>query len=261
MLVRDSNCRDGLDISALWQFCLEFEYDADTLTSGISSWLQATRAKDILDCACGTGFPALDLIKRGFQLTCTDGSEAMLSKFHDKARKERVSARATRVLWKDLHHHYPNYFDVVMCRGNSLIYADGWEECRAPGYDVIKEALVSFRRCLRPDGRLYVDTTSASNLARPDPEEIVYPTRRVGNLDIKLSETVVTDRVRRTRTWTSVLTVNGEPHEFRRQSYFLLHEELIGLLRDTGFEDIRQESILGEHYAVFSAKTSPRISL
>jgi SAM-dependent methyltransferase len=247
-----------LDIVVLWQFCLEFEYDRSVLVTGISEWLEQKRVGKILDCACGTGFPSLDLIQRGFQVTCTDGSPAMLTAFESNAERMHVNARARLIKWNNLPLHFSKEFDALFCRGSSLIYADSWDKIGVPGKDSILEAVTSFHSCLRQGGYLYVDTTSAESLRSTQCEEHVYPKRLIKGADVQLTERVETDVLRKVRKWTTKLVVDGATHELCRQSYYLPHEELLEMLRDVGFEQIRSEAISGEHYAVFTARAGCR---
>jgi SAM-dependent methyltransferase len=243
-----------LDIVVLWQFCLEFEYDRGVLVAGISGWLEQKGVGKILDCACGTGFPSLNLIQRGFQVTCTDGSPAMLSAFQSNAEQMRVNARGRLIEWNNLPLHFSKEFDAVFCRGSSLIYAGAWDRIGIPTKDSIREAVTSFHSCLREGGYLYVDTTSVENLRNTQCQEYVYPKRCIKGAVVQLTERVETDVVRKVRKWTTKLVVDGVTHELCRQSYYLPHEELLDMLQDVGFGQIRSEAISGEHYAVFTAR-------
>src|SRR5438309_2204240 len=112
-----------MDIATLWQLCLHLEYDRAELVAGLEEWLGGEKDKKILDCACGTGFPAIDLIQKGYNITCTDGSELMLKEFKRNADAAGVRASTHCIRWGDLSGHFRSEFDIVMCRGSSLIYA------------------------------------------------------------------------------------------------------------------------------------------
>jgi SAM-dependent methyltransferase len=241
------------NIATLWQTCLSFEYDREALVSSLAQWIWSTGKKDILDCACGTGFPALDLISRGFQLTCSDGSPAMLDAFRRNADLAGLQVCPHHILWRDLSFHFRGQFDIVFCRGSSLIYADAWDALHRPDNGVIADALRNFLHCLRPGGILYIDTTSEHGLNGPFPETRSYPDRLINGRSVNLTEIVHTDRVTCTRTWISRLSIDGVVSELTRRSLFLPHDALVSALYRAGFAQVSPCSIPGEHYAVFLA--------
>jgi SAM-dependent methyltransferase len=245
-----------MDMATLWQTCLQFEYDRERLVEGLDKWLGGNKDLRILDAACGSGFPSLDLIKRGYRVTCADGSESMLAAFRRNATSAGLTVVPHCMLWADLSRYFAGEFDVVMCRGSSLIYAGAWESERIQDRSAMWEALRSFADCVAPGGVLYVDTTSEANLELREPEHNSYEPRVIDGNKVELSEVVSTDRVKRVRTWKSMLKVNGVSHEITRYSHYLPHAELIEMLEAYGLRNIRKEKVQGEHYTVFVAENS-----
>src|SRR5258705_1401504 len=161
----------NMDIAELWEVCLQFEYNKDLLVQGIEEWINAqSNNEKILDCACGTGFPSIHLLQKGFDITCTDASAEMLKHFKKNAIKEGIRAEPICIRWQELSKYFNACFDIVMCRGNSLIYVDGWDIDNLPDEKLISESLINFGKCLKPNGVLYIDTTSESNLNSLKPE-------------------------------------------------------------------------------------------
>ncbi len=243
-----------MDMATLWQTCLQFEYDRERLVEGLDKWLGGKRDLRILDAACGSGFPALDLIKRGYHITCADGSESMIAAFRRNATRAGLTVVPHCVLWADLSRYFQGEFDIVMCRGSSLIYAGAWESERIQDRSAMWEALRSFADCVAPGGVLYVDTTSEANLELKEPENNTYESRVIDGNTVELSEVVSTDHVNRVRTWKSMLKINGTAHEMTRYSHFLPHSELVEMLEACDLRNIRKEQIQGEHYTVFVAE-------
>ena len=68
----------------------------------------------VLDCACGTGLVAADLIARGFDVAASDASPGMVA----RARERGVPAEVRR--WEELPE---GDFDATLCVGNSLAHA------------------------------------------------------------------------------------------------------------------------------------------
>lgn len=240
------------DIGTLWQLCLFFEFDEAEIVDGIAGWLGEPRGLRILDCACGTGFPALGLAKRGYDMTCSDGSETLLRHFARNARISGVGLHASLANWDDLSDRYGAAFDVVMCRGGgSYLYADAWDKNRLPNPAVLRSSLQRFVDCVRPGGRLYVDVTRAEDLADTEPQVQEHPRLRIGDHVVHLVELITADPERGTRTWRSWLTIDGQTVEFERQSHYLPHDRLVGLLEECRLDDVHPEEILGEHYDVY----------
>ncbi|TDC81662.1 class I SAM-dependent methyltransferase [Micromonospora sp. KC606] len=242
------------DIGTLWELCMYFEFDREETADGIAAWLGEPRGQRILDCACGSGFPALELIRRGYDVTCTDGSEMMLRHFRRNARIEGLDIKPVLLDWADLPGRYDREFDVVINRGGgNYIYAGVWEEEGLAAESAMAEAIGQWAACVRPGGRLYVDTTRAQDLDRTEPQIVRHPTMVIGDHRVDIVEQVSIDRVRRRRAWESELTVDGVRTNFRRRSHYIRHEQLLAALRDLGLEGIRREPIRGEFYDVYTA--------
>ena len=74
-----------MNIVDLWELCLKVEYNEELLVEGLEEWFKIqTSHENILDCACGTGFPSIKLLKKGYNVTCSDASTEMLERFEVK---------------------------------------------------------------------------------------------------------------------------------------------------------------------------------
>jgi len=123
-----------MNIAQIWDICLQFEYDKRTLFYSLDNFLSKFKNKKILDCACGTGFLTLDLIKKGHKITCSDGSKLMLKEFKNNAKKFSLKIKPHNLKWSNLPKKFNNDFDLILCRGCSLIYASAWDESRPNQY-------------------------------------------------------------------------------------------------------------------------------
>lgn len=250
-------CLDGAapDIGALWELCVYLEWDRAETLEGITAWLGPPEQLRVLDCACGSGFPAIDLACRGYAMTCSDGSPLMLEHFRRHARRVGITLDAVLLRWDELSDHFGAAFDVVMCRGGgSLLYAGTWDDDRPLDRDALTDAVRQFVECLRPGGRLYVDTTRAENLTRLDPHRIHHPKLAIGEHIVELEEVLTTDRKHRVRIWRSRLRVDDATYDFKRRSHYLLHDELVALLLQAGLTDVHEQQVRGESYTVFTGK-------
>jgi SAM-dependent methyltransferase len=235
----------------LWELCLGLVYDRPRLVASLSDWLGTPAGERILDCACGSGFPAIDLARAGYDVTCSDGSALMLRYFKRRADYEGVEVRAGQIRWEDLGSHYGPEFDVVMCRGCALPYAGTWDHDAPPDRDALALAVGRFAAALRPGGRLYVDTAAEPPSA--DPQVTRHPTIVVGEHRIDLTEELSLDRQRRLRLWHSRLEIDGRVHEFSRHSHYLPRDDLAALIAGAGLTQVRRVAMPGERYAVVTA--------
>jgi SAM-dependent methyltransferase len=241
----------GHEVGSAWDLCLSAEYDQGEVVAGIADWLGSPEGLRVLDCACGSGFPALALRLRGYELTCTDGSPFMLERFRRKARAAGVALEPQQVRWEQLGALYPAAFDVVLCRGCSLIYADTWDTDADPDRAVLVRAVENFVQCLRPGGRLYVDTTREEDLYGEYPQIEEHPARTIDGHTVQWREYLTADIQAGVRTWQVSLSVDGNSTSFERKSQFVPHDEFRRLLCDTGLENVGRVEIPGERYAVF----------
>lgn len=237
------------DVGTLWDLCLSSEYDRDVLVGGITDWIGPPDGQKVLDCACGSGFPALTLHRLGYDVTCSDGSSFMLERFRSNAEAAGVPIEPREALWEELNSLYPAVFDAVICRGCSFIYAGTFETDAAPDRGVLEASLRGMVSCLRPGGRLYVDTTQEEHL---DGEEWKsHPPRTIEGHQIEIDERVIADPEAGLRQWNVKLRIDGASYEFERHSHYLPHTDFTRLLESGGLVDVGRAEVTGERYAVF----------
>lgn len=103
----------------------------------------------VLDCSAGTGELAVGLALRGFQVTATDASPAMIERTRALAARHGVAVDARTCPWEELPGQgWDRRFAAVFCVGNSLAHAAG-----PPGRRV---ALSAMAGVLADGGRLAV---------------------------------------------------------------------------------------------------------
>lgn len=147
------------------------------LAQSVAAEIRERKATQILDCAAGTGFPGLDLRLHAYGATeihCCDGDQDMVNRLARQARAKGIpldritpprrsglarplGARALVIGWAELDVIDRRY-DYILCRGNSLAYADTW----SGGHEVarmdrIRGYLIKMIDRLRPGGHLHVD--------------------------------------------------------------------------------------------------------
>jgi SAM-dependent methyltransferase len=122
-----------------------------------------TKKSKILDSCAGTGFIALHLREKGYNVECMDPMNDEVGVFKRKAKKLKVGSQIKKIYWNDIPKIYKNKkFDFIFCRGNSFIYADGgWNKKQKINE---KTSLKNYRKILKifydrlnDRGGLYID--------------------------------------------------------------------------------------------------------
>lgn len=226
------------------------------LIRSISTELRQRKVKTVLDCAVGTGFPALDLARApslpNLKIHCTDADLEMLRILEEQVKLKDYdigllapprrddmgygSLESLLLNWSELGQIETTY-DYVMCRGNSLAYADSWTGGKAVApTTLIRQHLENMKARVRPGGHLHVDAPWRLDL----PEENY---RSAG--DVAIWEQVNTESDR--RQWRVVFKPPDRRRlEFQRYSTCLTIHDLKDILDDIGFELTEPFQLVGE---------------
>jgi SAM-dependent methyltransferase len=240
------------DVGTLWDLCLSSEYDRDKVVRGIADWLGPPEGLRVLDAACGSGFPALDLHRLGYEVACSDGSDFMLERFARNARAAGIAIEPTQALWEELDGLYAGQFDAVLCRGCSLVYAGTFEDDADPDRSALEASVKSLAACLRPGGRFYTDCPREEALQQDDSGWMKHVPRTIDGHHVEVEERLVADRDAGIRRWSVQLRIDDATYEFKRRSHLLPHPEFAAMLEAAGgLEDVGQVDVAGERYAVF----------
>jgi 2-polyprenyl-3-methyl-5-hydroxy-6-metoxy-1,4-benzoquinol methylase len=89
-----------------------------------------TKKSKIIDVSAGTGFPALELTKKGYEIDCMDAMDDEIKVFTKKAKKKGLKTKCKKLTWLEIPQYYKKEnYNLVFCRGNSFIYAaGGWNK-------------------------------------------------------------------------------------------------------------------------------------
>ncbi|PIS04902.1 MAG: hypothetical protein COT81_03980 [Candidatus Buchananbacteria bacterium CG10_big_fil_rev_8_21_14_0_10_42_9] len=240
-------------ISELWDTCIQFMWDEEYI-NGLEEFLKSNSVETVLDPAGGTGFPSIPLKRRGWDITYADSSKLMIEHFEKKLKKAKLNIPHYQIDWEHLPNAINKKFDAVLCRGNSLIYADSWHEnnIEKTTLEHIKNSLRAFKAMLNGDGVVYVDIINQKEYDKDYPLIEEFGEREINGKKIKLDWELIHDYDKKIRTWKSIITINGKKSEFVRYSYLLRHIELTDLMNQAGFSGVQEIPIRGEHnYDVF----------
>jgi len=240
----------------LWNVCVQLLW-SDAYIEALESLLRQSGAKTILDCGGGTGYPAIELRIRGWDVAYVDRSPEMLEAFQDNCAARNVRIPAYLLDWLDLADVLGKQFDALLCRGNSLIYVGSWgtDSVPANSRSLIRKAIRQFYLSLNQGGLLYLDIIGSHEYDRP-----AYPIR--SNLTGKLSDgseinvtwEVSHNYTTRTRTWRTIVERDGRKYDQTYCSYLLRHEDVLSDLETAGFRKVESQPVQGEStYNVFLA--------
>ena len=226
------------------------------LMRSIAAEMRTRGAVDVLDCAAGSGFPMLDLVADNpeeFRIHCSDGDKLMIDEFVRRSKVLGVSYRslapkrfpghrqprdehALLLDWTDLKK-IEGLYDYVLCRGNSLAYADTWTgKKKVANKDLVATYLGLMAKKVRPGGHLHIDAPLAMSMANRK-----YP--EAGGQWIW--EQVSVDRERR-EWWLKFGGPEERTVEFKRYSSMLTIDLVQRALEDLGFEDTEPIGLAGE---------------
>jgi len=231
-------------VDFIWDVCTEFLYDRELYVDSLSGILGNHNSKKILDCSCGTGFPAIELKKRGFDLVCSDASINAVKILKTKLKTENISMPVLNVKWQELNSFFGEEFDAVLCRGNSISYADSWGRNPADLSRTREEILVSLRNMysvIKKGGLLYIDIASLNkNNSLNSVFEKEFSSGKLKGKKLTINSKVNHLLPEKKRQW--VLNVLVEPenktHSIYSEGYLLDEPELISMLKQTGFKEI-----------------------
>lgn len=236
----------------IWDKCVYLLYDIEDFKTDLIQLYQKLgihKGSKIIDVAAGAGFPSLDLMKGGYEITCTDGAEDMVELFNSKAAEAGITNRCRKALWLELPQIFnQEQFDLLMCRGNSFIYADGgWNRHEMPDQErAIKSytrTLQAFYDRLKSGGWVHLDKFKDSETGH----EVKVSEIKVNN---KTTEDLVfwtqRDTAAKVRQAAMIRRVEGKRQSIPNITYDLLGAELEQMMAEVGFVDIQKISLPSE---------------
>jgi SAM-dependent methyltransferase len=185
----------------------------------------------ILDAACGVGFDAASLHRRGFRVVGADRSDAMLGRAAD-----RLAGTVALVRCDWAHPPFAAVFDAVLCTGNSLPHARTAAARR--------QALSGFAGILVAGGTLILDTHDwqAVHEAGSSREDDPLVVARHGVEGRRSYEWRVPARFEDPHVLVITLTLRGDGRERQSSHEIVLwpftRQELLDELAATGFAGI-----------------------
>lgn len=211
----------------------------------------------VLDCACGTGYNALALIRRGFTVSGSDASQAMLT---EARRRLPAHVNLRHCIWSELTEEFAEPFYAVVCTGNSLMHAGDEHSMVA--------ALTGISGVLKPGGLLLLDSRNWEKLRgeRPLLQVPHPPYFRSGQAAVAVYTWHWPDHWDADhRAEISVISTDGQQTTFGR-THITFHpfrfEDLTERLNRVGFEILshtfKTETYVYEVTARLTSSTAPQ---
>ncbi len=150
-----------------WRARLEFELPA------LERILVEYGARRLLDAACGTGWHAVALAQRGYEVVGADLSAAMIAQARENAAKAAVQVPFLEAALGDLAQNVPGPFDAVLCLGHSLPHL--------LSAAAVQAALADFAALLRPGGVLLIQNRNDERLLAQGQRFLPLSTHREGD--------------------------------------------------------------------------------
>jgi 2-polyprenyl-3-methyl-5-hydroxy-6-metoxy-1,4-benzoquinol methylase len=218
-------------------------YDKESFTQGtlgevdfIERELGADRSKRILDIACGTGRHAIELAKRGYQVTGFDLSEGQLRLAREKAATAGV---VVEFQCRDATQpHFKQEFDaaIMFCEGAFPLM-----ETDEKNHAILRHAGAA----LRPGGKLLLTTLNALFPLFHSVKDFL-DAGSSGTVPDKLTFDLMTFREHADMTFTDDA---GQSQAVTTDERYYTPAEMRWLLQTAGFVDI---DIFGCHLGQFS---------
>jgi|UniRef100_A0A7S4FT39 SAM-dependent methyltransferase len=251
-------------LARTWDIANKVVWCPAALPRGLSDLLQlegGERPLRILDCACGSGFPGVELRGMGLDVSLCDGSEDMTDMAKAKAvnhlgRDHGMDIRTCT--WDQLPEVWgKEVFDVVLWRGNSMPYVcDAWTNPSASvanetreAYSRLVESAKAVYDVLVPGGRLYCDCIGEVSETFVW-DGVVHKHGIFEGKKVDIEWTFSMNEAKGTRTWASVSRLGEEPDQEVVASsvtgVLVREQEVRAILTYAGFGFIDKTQCKGE---------------
>lgn len=248
------------DVVRFWDTALEIIYNRQKLVSEFKKIIKEHGIKkksNILDVSVGTGFLALDIKKDGYQIDINDTSEKMLRLLQTNAKSLGISSiNPTNISWQLLSSKIDRRYDLLLCRGNSLVYVNSWHR-RTNNIIAAKEeillSLQNFYDLLKPNGLLWIDITSDKEISE-GPKVSERFSKRVNGENVEMIWDITHDPKKRIRIVEGEFMFRDTNYQHTFYSYYMTSSELTELLQKIGFKKVERITVKNEIYTILIAR-------
>lgn len=228
-----------MNIASLWQFCTRLLASSDYVNH-LDDFLRANQIITVLDVAGGTGYPIIELQTRGFTTSYSDGSIDMCTLFRERTAVESLNIPITCAKWDQLPTLLNSKYDCILCRGNSLIYVDSWQQSSVSdrAAEKLEISLAAFRK-LVVDGSLIIDITPRTEFqGSPSPIRKELGPALVDGQHVAATWEFEHDETRQVRVWRNKVRINGDEYHTRVEGLLLNVDDLRRIAAKAGWSRI-----------------------
>ena len=211
-------------------------YQASALDQVISD-LIGSPPHSLLDVSCGIGTQALGMAARNYQVSATDLSARSVARARREAKNRGLTIDFSVADMRDCAKYRSAPYDVLLCADNSVTHLEGPPE--------ISRAVRAFYDCLRPGGIALIgirDYASENDRTTPlmqpygfrkhaGSRYFVFQTRDMKNGGYEVAMYFVRE---------AEVDHPSEVTAGRSRYYYILVDELMELLNEAGFQEVRR---------------------
>ena len=236
--------------SGMQEFANFWDYQArdiwgEDYPQALADLLKSHDVEMILDCAGGTGFPAIEFKQLGLNISYSDGSPEMLAFFNAKRFDAKLTIPTYLSSWQQLPQRVPYTYDAVLCRGNSLVFVGAYMDdaplSRESALDMMREAIQGMFSKVADSGFLYID------LPKPEKAKPEQPYTHTGtdSLTFKVKTTVSYNPDTQLRTTSDLITnlLSNSETTIVAHTYPINEEELFEILLSAGFQRVEKSPL------------------
>ncbi len=205
----------------------------------------------ILDCACGTGFPSIELARRGFNIVGSDIDLDNLELLRTLQGRASCDFPLFNCSWFNLDKEaFGEQFDLTLCLGSSITYFESWNEGVAElsmNFSDMRKCLECFRTITKPGGFVLIGICKHYTKTKRT-TSITFKPRHIGGETYHMTWALEYFWDKRLKTWQcDVSNIEEESFSIRLISYLFDKDELKDFCLST-FRNVKEIDVCPEPY-------------
>jgi len=224
----------------LWNIAATLFHNPDCSKRYIQYLVDIIQDKNarILDTACGTGFPSIDLYQAGFKnIVGFDGSADAIKLFRERFDKIPLTVGS----WQNIDEIIKDQFYVLLNVDNSLPYMDSWqkESQMADNEEEINRRVINilkkFYTLLKPNGKLIIAIAKNNDKSFGSATQFNLGNGIYDSKQVSAVWNITYDWEHKIKTFDNEVIIDGKTYHMIGRSYLITKEETGDLLTKAGF--------------------------
>ncbi len=238
--------RKDLNPTEVWHLSAEALHDEKYRNAYITALASVIKNKNlrILDTACGSGFPAIDLYEKGFHsIEASDADAQSVRELEVYFKDQNIPIPVSEGLWQELAQKVAKHFQVLVCADNSIVYMDGWadgtpEQGKEKVFERLSLVLKNFYDLLEDDGIAIVGLGKHYRLDVVAHKTPIRDLEKDGDI-IHIDWNIDMDWEKRNAIWRTDIHGEKISGSTTQIAYLVTKEELADLMRKVGFKTVQ----------------------